>query len=568
MADQPAKINQESFTGAAGMQLALYAAYAIAALAIVLYLLSLAAGSASGSNVSGAAIDEENNSITIALKEEPPQLDSSRSTDAASGVVLNHVMEGMFAYDQDEKLIPGVAERWEIRDDGATFWLREEARWSDGKPVTAHDFVFAWRHVVDPATAASYAFIMFPIKNGEAINSGNLPIATLGVRALDDRTLEVDFERPTPYFDQLTAFQVYFPIREDFFNSTNGRYGADADQLLYNGPYMVTEWVHSSSMRWEKNPHYWNDERGLLDAINVAYITQDVNAKLNLFKDGQIVDTHLSPAMLTSAMEQGWQIDRFNEGTVFYFEFNHRAGRIGGNYHFRKAIQLAHDPAELVYKVLKEGAYLPGSSLFPRWVKGVNEPFYKEFPLPKHQVDIVAAREHLEIAKQELGVEQFPPIMLLTGDTPVAMLSAEYYQAYYKRHLGLDIRIDAQIFKQRLEKMTAGEFDIVMSGWGPDYFDALTYGDLFASWNLQNRGRYNNPELDAQVRIAQAELDPVKRMHAFGEIQRILYEQAVIIPEYERGVSFVVNPRLKGFQRRIVGSETDYVYAYIEKSDD
>jgi len=173
------------------MQLALYAAYAIAALAIFLYLLSFAAGSASGSNVSGAAIDEERNSITIALKEEPPQLDSSRATDAASGVVLNHVMEGMFAYDQDEKLIPGVAERWEIRDDGATFWLREEARWSDGKAVTAHDFVFAWRHVVDPATASNYAFIMFPIKNGEAINSGNLPIAALGVRALDDRTLEV-----------------------------------------------------------------------------------------------------------------------------------------------------------------------------------------------------------------------------------------------------------------------------------------------------------------------------------------------------------------------------------------
>ncbi len=145
-------------------------------------------------------------------------------------------------------------------------------------------------------------------------------------------------------FDKLVAFITFLPAREDFFESTNGRYAADADMLLYNGPYLLTEWVHGASMRWTKNPYYWNDEKGFLDEINVAYITTDVNAKLNLFKDAQIADTDLVAPMLPEAMERRWHIDRFMDGTVFFLEFNHREGRITKNKNFRRALQLAQDP--------------------------------------------------------------------------------------------------------------------------------------------------------------------------------------------------------------------------------
>ncbi len=557
---------ERKFTRSAGRQLAVFAGYALVALGLLVYLLSLSSGG-SGAGT-GSAINPETNSITITLREEPPQLDSGRATDAASFVVLAHTMEGLIAYDDNNQLVPGVAERWEIREDGATFWLRDNARWSDGQPVTAHDFVFSWRRVVDPATTSEYSFILYPIKNAEAINTGELPPGTLGIEAVDDRTLEVQFERPTPYFDKLVAFNTYFPVREDFFASTNGRYGADADMLLYNGPYIISEWVHNASMHWEKNPHYWNDQKGFLSAINVGYITQDVNAKLNLFKDGQIVDTHLVAPMLPSAMEQRWHIQLFMEGTVFFLEFNHREGRVTDNYHFRKAMQLAQDPTELVYKALKEASYLPAPSLFPEFIRGVDDLFRKEYPPPEHHMDITAAKQHLEMARQELGIDEFPPVVLLTGDTPVALVAAEYYQAHYKKQLGLDILIDAQIFKQRLAKMTSGDFDIVLAGWGPDYDDALTFGDLFASWNLNNRGRYNSARMDELIRTAQSSLDPRVRMDAFGEIQQLIYDDAVIIPMYERGWSFVVDPRLKGFKRRSVGPEVDYNYAYIDVAEE
>ena len=551
--------------GSAARSLALYAAYVLLAVAILIYILAFFAGN-TGIAINGGAINEERNSITIALSEEPPQLDSTRSTDAVSFVVLAHTMEGLIAYDQNDQLTPGAAERWEIRDDGATFWIREEATWSDGQPVTAHDFEFAWKRVLDPDTAAQYAFILYPIKNAEAVNQGDLPKEMLGVRAVTDLVLEVDFERPTPYFDKLVAFNTYFPLREDFFESTNGRYGADAAMLLSNGPYILTEWVHGASMVWEKNPYYWNSEKGLLDEIVTAYITNDANANLNLFKDGQIVQTGLTAPMLPTAMEQRWQIDRFMDGTLFFLEFNHREDRVTDNLNFRKALYFAQDPSELVYKVLKEASYLPAESLFPIWIQGLQGAFRKEYPLPKHSLDLEKAREYLDLARQELGLEDFPPIILLTGDSSLSLLAAEYYQELYKKNLGLELRIDAQIFKQRLAKMTSGDFDIVMAGWGPDYFDGLTFGDLFASWNLNNRGRYQSEEMDNLVRTAQSELDPQKRMDAFGSIQELINSDVVIIPMYERGVSFVVDPRLKGFKRRSVGPQVDYNYAYIDSS--
>ncbi|MEC9218724.1 MAG: peptide ABC transporter substrate-binding protein [Pseudomonadota bacterium] len=556
-----------NFASSAGKQLGLYALYAFLGLSVLIYVLSVAAGN-SGGVVSGGAIDAERNSITIVLSEEPPQLDSTRSTDAVSFVVLAHTMEGLIAYDNNDQLAPGVAERWEINDDGATFWIREEAKWSDGQPVTAHDFEFAWRRVLDPATASEYAFILYPIKNAEAVNRGDLPKEMIGVRAVSDRLLEVEFERPTPYFDKLAAFNTYYPLREDFFANANGRYGADADMLLSNGPYVVTEWIHGSSMLWEKNPYYWNDQKGFLDEIVTAYITHDVNAKLNLFKDGQIVETSLVAPMLPTAMEQRWQIDRFMDGTLFFLEFNHRDNRLTDNWNFRRALQLAQEPSELVYKVMKEASYLPAQSLFPVWIQGVKDTFRKEYPAPEHKMDVEKAREHLELARQELGLEEFPPIVLLSGDSNLSLAAGEYYQELYKQNLGLELRIDAQIFKQRLAKMTSGEFDLVMAGWGPDYFDALTFGDLFASWNLNNRGHYRSEEMDRLVRIGRSELDAKKRMDAFGDIQQLIHEDVVIIPMYERGISFVVDPRLKGFKRRSVGPDVDYSYAYIDISED
>ncbi len=236
--------------------------------------------------------------LRLAMAEEPPQLDSTRATDQVSNFVLGHVMEGLTRYGKSGEIVPGVAERWELGERRAVFHLRADARWADGKPVTAHDFVFAWRTAVDPKTASEYAFILYPVKNAEAVNAGKLPTSALGVRARDDRTLEVDLERPTGIFLGLTAFSTYLPLREDFYRERPGRYAADAGDLLSNGPFVLTRWVHAASLTFEKNPRYWDAARVAIDRIEVPYFTQDPTTRYNLFKDGKIDLTGLDRDLL------------------------------------------------------------------------------------------------------------------------------------------------------------------------------------------------------------------------------------------------------------------------------
>ncbi|MEJ2088999.1 MAG: peptide ABC transporter substrate-binding protein [Gammaproteobacteria bacterium] len=556
--------SEDTFTSAAGKQLLVFALLGVSGMAALMMALSWASSLTGAASGAGDAVDATTGTITVFLRDEPPQLNSSLATDMISGSVLGHVVEGLLRYDEHNDIVPGVAERWEIRDDGATFWLRDGARWSDGQPVTAHDFVFAWRTALDPKNASEYAFILYPVKNGEAINRGELPLESLGVRAAGDHILEVTFERPLAYFDKLATFSTYYPIREDFYRSTKGAYGADANKMLYNGPFVITSWVHGASLRMDRNPEYWDHQRTKLNTIDFAYITSDPNATLNLFNDDKIAYATLQAENLNEAMERRWHINRFMDGSVFYIEFNHRDGRLTRNHHLRKAMQLATDSSELVYKVTKLPGYLPGESLFPVWLKGVHGYFREEYPANYPAMNLEQARRHLEQAKDELGLKEIPPLVLLTGDNPISSIQAEYYQQVFRKNLGLTLKIDKQIFKQRLAKMLSGDFDLVLAGWGPDYDDPLTFGDLFASWNLNNRGRYQNPELDRWVRVAQNEQDTRKRMDAFGQIQRIIVDDAVILPNYERGITYVTDPRMKGMVRRAVGPDPDFTSAWIE----
>ncbi len=545
-----------------GSQLFILSVLGIGAFVLLMMLLSFV-WEFFGGGGAGEAVDPATGTITLALSTEPPQLDSTRATDMVSGQILGHVMEGLVRYDEFNRIVPGVAERWEIGASEAVFHLRDDSRWSDGTPVTAHDFVFAWRKALEPATASQYAFILYPIKNARAINNDELPVTALGATAVDDLTLEVRLERPIGYFDKLVAFPTYYPIKQAFYEGRDGRYGADAADLLYNGPFVIEKWMHGAQLRMSRNSEYWDRGRIRLNTIDYAYITPDVNATLNLYKDGKVAIAGLDAETLHDALEQRWKLERFNDGSVFFIEFNHRPSRLTSNRNLRKAIQFVVDPAELVYKVIKLPGNTPGESLFPVWLKGVNGYFRQEYPAPEHRVDIAQGNDYLERAKREFGLDPLPPLILLSGDSPAQAKESEYFQEVFASRLGIEVKIDRQIFKQRLAKMTAGDFDMVLAGWGPDYADPLTFGDLFASWNKNNRGVYANPKLDAWVEVAQSSLVPEERMQAFDEIQKIIYDDAVILPNYERGSVFVRNPRLKGVVRRAVGTDPDYTNAYI-----
>jgi len=512
------------------------------------------------------ATNAENQIIRIALNQEPPQLNSFLTSDSVSMMVLGHVMEGLLRYDRRGRLKPGVAERWDIDAGGATFYLRKNALWSDGIPVTAHDFVFAWHMAVDPVVASEYAFIMYPIKNAEAINAGELKdITQLGVKAVDDYTLKVDFEYPCGYFLGLAAFATYYPVREDFYKSKGSKYAAEASDLLFNGAFKLTEWIHGASLRMEKNENYWNKKAVTLSVIACPYITADTTALLNLFKDDKIVVAELDSETIKTAMRSKMKIRKFDSGRLRYIVFNQRKGRVPANLNFRKALRAVFDPQIFADKVVGVPGTLPGRSVMPAFLQGVDDKFRKEYPAPEHKVDPAAAKEYLAKAKKELGLDAFPPLVLLCDDTPSIAKMGEYLQGLFGDKLGLNIKLDKQIFKQRLAKASAGDFDMVIGGWLPDYDDPNTYAELFASWNENNDGKWKNAVYDENIRIASKSVDPKVRMEAFAKCQQAIIDDVGVLPLFEGSVVYVQHKKVKGISRSVTGFNPNYIYAKISK---
>jgi oligopeptide transport system substrate-binding protein len=504
--------------------------------------------------------------INFALLNEPPQLNSMKATDTQSAFVIGHVMEGLTSYGPNEgQYIPGVAESWEVTDKGATFKLRKNAKWSDGKPVTAKDFVFSWRTTVDPKTASEYAFLIYPVKNAEAINQGKMPLTALGAEAVDDFTLKVTFEKPCGYFVSLTAAPTYMPVREDFHKSRGERYGADATDILYNGPFKLAKWVHGSELEMVRNESYWDQKRAKLDKIRIPYITPDATAQFNFFKDKK---THVLERMnrddLPKAQQEKMKIRSFADGSVWYMEFNFRPGRVTTNLNLRKAIAAVFNPDEFVNKVVGIPGTKAGTGLIPSWVKGVSKNFRQEFVIPKRKPDIATAKKHLAEALKELKLASPPSLIWLTGDTTYADREAQYFQEVFKKTLGIELKIDKQIFKQRLAKMTAGEFDIVAAGWGPDYADPMTFADLKASWNENNRGKYANAEYDKHIRAAMATSDNKIRMKEMAAAEKIGLDELAILPTYERVQAYLFQDGVTGVKRNAVGPDPYFVYADIK----
>jgi oligopeptide transport system substrate-binding protein len=325
----------------------------------------------------------------------------------------------------------------------------------------------------------------------------------------------------------------------------------------------MTDWVHSASMKLKKNPLYWNRSQIKLNAIEADYITADTRARLNLFIDDKIIFTRLDGETYQDALTRKFRIRSFSTGSVFFLEYNHRPGQVTSNLSLRQAISAVFNADEFVNKVLATPGNLKGESLFPVWLSGTEGKFRVEYPAPKVEPDTALGRKLLTRAKLQLGIAQIPPLVLLVGDSPTAAKQAEYLQGMLKNKLDLDIKIDIQTFKQRLAKMTSGNFDMVAAGWGPDFDDVMTFGDLFASWNLNNRGRYNNAEYDRFVRTAMNSSIPKIRMDAMAELQRIIHEEAVILPLYEQGVIYLLNPKVRGVVRKVVGADPDFTFARI-----
>ena len=523
-------------------------------------LLLVAAANSAGQ---GAAIDDREGVVRLALATEPPSLDSVRATDQVSAFVLAHIGEGLLQYDRDNRLAPAVAERYELNDRGATFWLRRDARWEDGSPLTASDFVYAWREVLRPANGAQYAPLLFPLLNARAIAAGEAALETLGVSAPEDYRLELRFAEPCAWFPALTALMTLLPLPREFHARQGSRYAADAGRLLGNGPYRLARWVHGAELVLEQNP--WHRDAAALGIrrIEIPYITSDSRAELNLFLDGRIALANVPGDALGQVLAQRLRLRQFRDGYVWFLGFNFRAGRLTGNRALRQAIQAAIEPREVVDQVVRLPGVRPAESLFPSVLRAGERRFIDAWPLAPVERSRARAQELIGQARRELGAEGLAPLTLLSSEDPVSVKLGEYLQARLAQTLGLDVRLDRQIFKQRIQKMNSGDYDMVLANWGPDFDDPITFGELFASWNPVNRGRFSSREYDRLVRAAQTASDPAARLAAMNGLQILVRDEVPVIPLYENARLYVQHPRLRGVVRAPFGGDPILRHAWL-----
>ena len=503
-----------------------------------------------------------NTKIIVNETAEPKSIDPGLLTDQSGIAVNSLVSEGLTRQGKDGTPEPGLAEKWDVSEDGLTwsFHLRENIKWSSGEPVTADDFKFAWLRVLEPATASEYAYMLHYIKGGQAYNEGKGKKEDVGINVIDSRTLEVKLERPTAYFASLAASPTYAPIREKFFDEKGKNFALEADAMEYSGPYKIKSWKHDSNFIMVKNENYWNKDHIKIDEVEMVLVA-DSTAELNAFNNGEIELIRLT-AEQYKRYEKDPRVNVFRNNSVWYLEYN-MENKFLANKKIRQALTLAVDKEEMANTIVKgtgEAAY----GIVPTGFPGESKTFREENgdSYPKYNPE--EAKRLYKEGLAELGVTELPELSLIINEAGNNKKIAEYVQEKIRTNLGANLRIEPIPFKERMARLQQKDFEIVLSGWGSDYADPMTYIDLFVTNGGNNHSSYSNPKYDELIKTANNSSDNKVRMQAMRDAEKILGDDMPVgVMLYSTRV-IMLNPKIKNVYFKGIGAEYYLYDAYVE----
>jgi oligopeptide transport system substrate-binding protein len=545
-------------------------------LVLSLVLVACGGGNDSSSDKKGSGDGKASGEQVLNLSESAliPSADSSKADDQVGLNVINQTNEGLYALDKDGiPAIAGAAEEPKISDDKTvyTFKLRDDAKWSNGDPVTASDYVFAWQRAVNPDTAATYSYLFSAIKNGDDIVAGKKKPEELGIKAVDDKTLEVTLSKPAAYINSLFAFPTFFPLNEKFVKEKGEKYAQNSDNILYNGPFVLKDWT-GTNKKWTyvKNDNYWDKDAVKLKQINVQ-VVQDPGTNLNLYNTGKI-DRALLSAEYSAQNKDNKDYVVVNDSSTFYIKFNQeRKGEKTplANKNIRKAIALAIDKESYANTVLQNGSK-PANNLVPpefTFDPGNKEDYVKESG-PHLEYNKEEAQKAWKQGLKELGVNKLT-LEFTSDDTENAKKSSEFIQNQLETNLdGLSVKLKNVPFKVRLQNDQNQDYDFSMSGWGPDYQDPSTFLDLFQTGGAQNRMSYSNPAYDKILKDASVTYaaDAQKRWDEMVKAEQILLTDDVAIsPLYHRSNAYLQKSYIKDLQKNPFGPDYTYKNTYLTK---
>jgi len=481
-------------------------------------------------------------------------LDPAKMTALQDGRVAAALFEGLTVLDpRDLKPRAGVADRWEVSPDGLTYTFHlREAKWSDGAPVTAADFAWSWRRVLDPATAAEYAYMLYPIRGAKAYydemqkTGGKGDWSKVGVRVEDPRRLVVELEQPCAYFLDLTAFSTYLPVRADGIEQHGERWTFPPD-LISNGPYRLAEWRFRSRMRWEKNPHYWNAAAVPLERIELRAF-EDSNTALQAYETEAVDLTAAVPGLaiepLLEERNAGKRSDvlyAVNFGTYFY-RFNCTKPPLT-DARVRRALALAIDRQAIIERAAR-GGQQPAFVLVPPGVAGYVSP-------PGFVEDVEAAKRLLAEAGYP-GGRGLPELAVLINKSVDHVRVAEMLQQQWRDRLGIRVRIEQVEWKVFLDTVQRLEYQVARGSWYGDYIDPNTFLDMFVTGGGNNQTGWSSAAYDALIARAARETDPKARLKTFAEAETILLREAPIFPIYVYTTTMLARPGLAGVEANLM----------------
>lgn len=523
--------------------------------------------SASGNSTDGGGV------FNLVVPQEMPTADLSLATDTISFTALNNVYEGIYRLDKDSKPQPaGASELAEVSEDGLTYKikLREDAKWSNGDPVVATDYVYGWQRTVDAATASEYAYLFAPVANAEEITAGKKDKSELGIKAVGDHELEITLTKQTPYFQYLLAFPSFFPQKQSVVEENGDAYASASDKAVYNGPFTLTDFDGpgtDTEWSYKKNDNYWDKDAVKLSEIKVSVVKESSTA-LNLFKDGQADDVILS-GELAQQNANDPAYTSVKEARTSYIELNQReADSPFKNVNLRKAISYSINRDALVKQVLGDGSVV-STGLIPADMSKnpeTNEDFAKEAgKLVSYDKD--KAKEYWEKAKKELGIDSFE-FNLMASDDDASKKVIEYIQNSIQENLdGVKVKPTPVPFSVRLDRSSSGDFDTVLGGWAADYADPSSFTDLFVAGNSYNRGQWSNADYDKVVDDSgnKDAGDEQARWADLQEATKIMADDMGVIPVYQKAEGHLVNEKIKGIVHHAAGASWDYKWTYVEE---
>jgi len=499
---------------------------------------------------------------------EPPDLDPQTTTDTVSFEVVSSTLEGLVRLQPDGSVQQGsgMAESWTVSEDALTYNFKiRDAKWSDGTPVTAHDFEFAWKRAMDPATASQYSYQFYHIKNAQPYIDGEATDpSALGVKALDDKTLEVVLERPTPFFLSLTSFITYIPAQKAAVESFGDEYASAPDKMVYSGPFVVSEWQHEQKLVLEKNPNYWDAENVKLDRIEGDMIT-DNNTTVNLYETGEL-DVIAVPAEFLEKYHGVPEYGMAADATTWYLQFN-TEDEFFSNLNIRKAFIYGTDVKGYVDNVLNDGSLVAGGLTPPGMPGKAGGDFAEQRTSTMPTFDKAKAVEHLELGLTELGKtkeELAKHVFLLTGEGTWWSRTGQAFQQMWKDNLGIEMPIEAVSFALRLDRYNKRDYSISIAGWGGDYNDPMTFMDMFVTDGGNNDAYYANAEYDAAIQTGTLGTGD-ERIDAMLQAEALLARDLPILPLFHPARDFVERTYVKGHVRFPVGVSNEYKWIYILK---